>query len=389
MRVLSIGLMALALSTLAPLAPARAQAPVKIGLITTLSGPLGYLGADLRDGFNLAVKEGGGKLGGVPVKVMVEDDAGKPGNAKQIADRFLQSDHVRIFTGVVFSNITDAILGDVLGAHAYFLGSNTSPDDYAGKNCNPNYFVTGWDESMYRATGVLANELGYKKMFLLAPNYVTGKLAISGFKLTYKGKVVGEAYTGLHQTDYSAEIAQVRAAHPDAIFEFEPGGLGINFLKQYSEAGLAATIPIVAASPALDPRLLAAVGSAARNMKIAAAWNDDFPNAANQAFVAAFRKTYGRAPTPYAAHSYDTALLLASALKASGGKLDDAFRAALRKADFVSIRGDFKFDTNQGPMLDWYELDVVKGPNGKWERKTVRKFLSHARSAYAEECTMK
>ena len=389
MRNLTVGLAALALAALAPAAPARAQAPLKIGFITTLSGPASYLGADIRDGFNLAIKQESGKLGGVPVTVMVEDDGLKPGNAKQITDRFLKSDHVRIFTGVVFSNVADAMLGDILDAHAYFLGPNTSPDDYAGKECDPNYFVTGWDETMHRSAGVLANELGKKTLFLLAPNYLTGKLVISGVKREFKGKIVGEIYTGLDQTDFSPEIAQIRAAHPDAIYEFEPGGLGINFLKQFDEAGLTDKIPFVVASPSLDPHLLAAVGSAARNMKIAADWNEDFPNEANRQFVTAFRQTYGREPTAYAAHGYDTARLLASALKASGGKLDDQFRAAVRRADFPSVRGHFAFDTNQGPLLDWYELDVVKGADGKLALKTMRKFRSQARSAYVEECKMK
>ena len=386
MRRLATALAALFLVASTP--AARAQEPLKIGFVTTLTGPASYLGADIRDGFNLAVQQGAGKLGGVPVTVMVEDDGLKPGNAKQITDRFLKSGNVRIFTGVVFSNVADAMLGDILDAHAYFLGPNTSPDDFAGKDCNPNYFVTGWDETMHRSAGVLANSLGKKRLFLLAPNYLTGKLVISGVKREFKGRIAGEIYTGLDQTDFSPEIAQIRAADPDAIYEFEPGGLGINFLKQFAAAGLTDKIPFVVASPSLDPHILAAVGEAARNMKVAADWATDFPNEANRQFVAAFRHAYGREPTAYAAHGYDTARLLASALAASGGKLDDTFRAALRRADFPSVRGQFAFDTNQGPRLDWYEVDVVKGPDGKLDLKTVGKFRSQAHSAYAAECKM-
>ena len=378
-----------ALAFTASIQGARAQDPLKIGFITTLTGPASYLGVDIRDGFNLAVKQENGKLGGVSVQVLVEDDGLKPGNAKQIADRFLKSDKVRIFTGVVFSNVADAILGDILDAHAYFLGPNTQPDDYAGKKCNPNYFVTGWDDTMHRSAGVLANELGKNSLFLLAPNYLTGKQVIAAVKRGFKGKIVGEVYSELNQVDFSAEIAQIRAAKPDAIYEFEPGGLGINFLKQFDAAGLTDKIPLVVASPSLDPHILAAVGSAARNMKVAADWNFDFPNKANRQFVKAFRKAYGREPTAYAAHGYDTARLLSAALKTSGGKLDDTFRRALRKADFPSVRGRFAFDTNQGPLLDWYELDAVKGPDGKFALKTERKFLNQARSAHVKECKMK
>src|ERR1700722_18616810 len=228
MRGLAAALILAALAALAP--AARADDPIKVGFITTLSGPAGYLGADIRDGFDLAIKQGGGKLGGFPIQVLIEDDALKPGNAKQITDRYLKSENVRIFTGVVFSNVTDAMLGDILDARGYFLGPNTSPDDYAGKDCDPNYFVTGWDETMHRSAGVLANELGKKRLFLLAANYLTGKLVVSGVKREFKGEIAGEVYTSLDQTDFSPVIAQIRASNADAIYDFEPGGLGINFL---------------------------------------------------------------------------------------------------------------------------------------------------------------
>lgn len=362
-------------------------AQVKIGFVTTLSGPGGYLGEDMRDGFMLAVHDG--KLGRIAVSVLLEDDGLKPAQAKQIVQRQLKSDGVRLFTGMIFTNVALAVLGDILDADALWLGPNTSPNEYAGKNCQANYFVTGWDENLHASAGVLANERGMKRLFVMAPNYQAGKQVVAAVKREFKGTIVGEIYTGLDQNDFSAEIAQIRAANPDAIYEFEPGGLGIVFLKQWAASGLKDKIPLVVAAPSLDPRLLAAVGDAASNMHIAADWNADFDNAANKAFVDAYRAAYHRPPTYYAAHGFETANMIAAALGKSGGTLDAGFRAALKATDIVSVRGRFSFGNNQGPMLDWYELAVVKGGDGAFGLKTERKFRSLVPAAYSAECALK
>jgi branched-chain amino acid transport system substrate-binding protein len=368
---------------------ARADEPVKIGIITTLSGPGGYLGEDARDGFLLAVKQEGGRLGGVPVDVLIEDDGLKPANGKQIATRFMKSEHVKIFTGTIFTNVALAMIGDILDSGAFWIGPNTSPNEYGGKDCAENYFVSGWDETLHASAGVLANELGKKKLFLMAPNYQAGKQIIAAVKSTFKGEIAGEIYTSLDQTDFSAEIAQIRAANPDALYEFQPGGLGINFLKQWATSGLKESIPLVVAAPSLDPRLLAAVGDAATGMHIAANWNADLDNPANAAFVAAYRAAYSRPPTYYAANSFDTARMIGAALKASGGRVDDSFRTALKRADFQSVRGHFAFASNQAPVQDWYELAVVRAADGNLSLKTVRKIRDMAGGAYAAECKMK
>jgi branched-chain amino acid transport system substrate-binding protein len=377
------------LTALAMTPNARADEPVRIGFITTLSGPGGYLGEDARDGFLLAIQQGGGALGGVAVQLLVEDDGLKPGNAKQIATRFLKTDHATIFTGTIFTNVALAMIGDILDSGAYWLGNNTAPNEYGGKDCAPNYFVTGWDETLHASAGSLANELGKKRLFLLAPNYQAGKQILAAVKSTFKGEIAGEIYTSLDQSDFSAEIAQIRAATPDAVYEFQPGGLGINFLKQWAGSGLKEKIPLVVAAPSLDPRLLAAVGDAATGMHIAANWNEDLDNPANRQFVAAYRAAYHRPPTYYAANSYDTARMIGAALKASGGHVDDNFRAALKRADFPSIRGHFAFAPNQGPVQDWYELAVARGEDGGLSLKTLREIRAMAGGAYGEFCRMK
>ncbi len=381
-------LLALSISALAVL-PAAAADAVKIGMITTLSGPAGYLGQDVRDGFKLAMEDG--KLGGVPVDLVVEDDGLKPGQGKQVAERFLSEDGIKLFTGIVFSNVAGATIPDIVDAGAFYVSPNAGPSNLAGKDCNKNYFVVSWqNDSLHESAGQLASNLGYKTAFVLAPNYQAGKDAIAGFKRYFKGKIVGEVYTRLDQTDFAAELAQVRAAKPEVVFQFHPGGLGITFLRQYEQAGLMKEIPMVVAEPSMDGVTLAAVGDAAVGINVSAHWNSDFDNPANKAFMDAWNKTYKRPVTYYASQGYDTALAYASALKATGGKIDDAdaFRAALRKADFQSVRGKFAFGPNQHPIQDWYALKVETGADGKPVIKTVGEVFKDHGDAYSAECQM-
>ncbi|MVA99017.1 ABC transporter substrate-binding protein [Nitratireductor sp. CAU 1489] len=368
-----------------------AQEPVKIGMITTLSGPAGYLGQDIRDGFQLAIDAEGDKLGGVPVTLMVEDDGLKPGNGRQIADRFLNNEGVKLFTGIVFSNVAGATVPDIVDGEAIYVSPNAAPSNMAGKGCHENYFVVSWqNDSLHESAGQNATNLGYKSAFVLAPNYQAGKDAISGFKRFFKGEIVGEVYTRLDQTDFAAEMAQIRDAKPEVVFQFHPGGLGITFMRQYQQAGLLDAVPMVVAEPSMDGVILNAVGEAAIGVNVSSHWNSDFDNEANKAFVAAWQKAYDRPLTYYASQGYDAARVIASALKATGGDIEDldAFRDALRKADFQSVRGTFAFGPNQHPVQDWYALKVVAGEDGKPVLKTGDRILENHSDAYAAECKL-
>jgi len=371
--------------------PAMAQAPVKIGFITTLSGPGGYLGADARDAFQLAIDLGGGKLGGAPVQLVVEDDALKPGQGKEITERFMKNEKIKLFTGIIFSNVLAAVAPEVIDNDGVYVSLNAAPSNFAGKECNPNYFVISWqNDSLHESAGQNATNLGYKKAFVLAPNYQAGKDAISGFKRYFKGEIAGEIYTRLDQTDFAAEMAQIRAAKPDVVFQFEPGGLGIAFARQYQQAGLLGTIPMVVAAPSLDGVIMKAIGDAALGINVSSHWNVDFDNPANKQFVAEFEKKYNRVPTAYAAQAYDTALAIGAALKGTGGKMDDlkAFRTAMLKADFASVRGAFKFANNQHPIQDWYALRVEKDASGKLALVTKGKVLTNHSDFYAKDCKL-
>ncbi len=372
-------------------APALAQQPVKIGMVTTLSGPGGYLGADVRDAFNLAIEMEGGRLGGVPVQLLVEDDALKPGQGKEIAERFMKTERVKLVTGIIFSNVAGAVVPDVLDNGGIYVSPNAGPSNFAGKECHKNYFVVSWqNDTLHESAGQNATNLGFKRAFVLAPNYQAGRDALAGFKRMFKGQIVGELYTRLDQTDFAAEMAQIRAAKPDVVFQFHPGGLGITFARQYQQAGLLETTPMVVAAPSLDINILRAVGDAAQGVHISSHWNSDLPNAANKEFVSAFQKRYGRLPTYYASQGYDTARAIGAALRATGGKVDDtnAFSAAMRKADFQSVRGNFKFGPNQHPIHDWYSLRVEKGADGNLAIVTKGKILESHGDIYAKDCKL-
>ena len=382
----------LGLYSLIVMAPAlcHGMEPVTIGMITTLSTKAGYLGEDIRDGFALAIDEEGGTLGGVPVKLLVEDDGRKPEKGKQIAERYIKKDGVKILTGIVFSNVAMAVVPKVVRQDVVYLSPNAAPSKLAGKGCNQNYFSVSYqNDNLDEVVGQYVTEAGHKSVYLLAPNYPAGKDHLAGFKRYYKGEIVGEVYTKLGQADYAAELAALRAAKPEAVFFFLPGGMGINFLKQYAQAGLNASIPVYGPAFSFDERILGAVGAAALGVKNGSQWTHDLDNPANAAFVASYKEKYGRTPTLYASQGYDTARLIGSALKTAGG-VDDLvlFRAALKKADFDSVRGNFAFGTNQHPIQDVYIREVVKTDTG-FTNKTIKKVFENHVDAYAEQCPMK
>lgn len=370
--------------------PVFAAEPIKIGMITTLSTKAGYLGEDSRDGFQLAIDQEGGKLGGIPVELMVEDDGRKPEKGKQIAERYIKKDKAKILTGIVFSNVAMAVVPKVVRQDVVYLSTNAAPSKLAGKGCNANYFSVSYqNDNIDEVVGQYVADQGHKSVYLIAPNYPAGKDHLAGFKRYYTGKIAGEVYTKLGQSDYAAEIAALRAAKPEAVFFFLPGGMGINFLKQYSQAGLAKEIPVYGPAFSFDERILKAVGPAALGVKNGSQWTHDLENPANAQFVKAYQEAYGRMPTLYASQGYDTARLIGSALKAVDGDLADmdAFKAALKKADFESVRGNFSFGNNQHPIQDLYIREVIE-KDGGFTNKTVKKVFSNHIDAYAPECKM-
>lgn len=365
---------------------------VKIGLLSTLSGPGAGLGVDIRDGFNLAVKHAGGKFGGLPVEVITADDQQNPDVAKQTSERLLKRDKVDFMTGIVFSNIMLAVGPSVFDSKTPYISANAGPSQYAGEQCNPYFFNVAWqNDNLHEAVGKTVMDKGFKKVVVLAPNYPAGKDAITGFKRFYKGAVADEIYTKLGQLDYSAELAQARAAKPDAMYIFLPGGMGINFIKQFVGAGLSKDVTLFGPGFSADEDVIKAVGEPMLGMFNSSHWAHDMDNPANKKFVADFLKDYGRMPSLYASQGYDAALSIAAAVRDVKGKVEDkpAVLKALKAAKFDSVRGPFKYNNNQYPVQDYYLRVITKDTQGRVTNKTLGKIFSNHADAYAASCKMK
>jgi len=371
---------------------AHAADKVKVGFLSTLSGPGAGLGVDIQDGFRLATKNLGGKLGGLPVEFIAVDDQQNPDVAKQATDRLIKRDKVDFMTGIVFSNIMLAVGPTVFDAKTFYVSANAGPSQYAGAQCNPYFFNVAWqNDNLHEAVGKHVADKGFRNVALVAPNYPAGKDALTGFKRFYKGKVADEIYTKLGQLDYAAELAQIRAAKPDAVYIFLPGGMGINFIKQYAAAGLSKDVPLFGPGFSADEDVIKAVGDAMVGMTNASQWAHDLPVAENRKFVADFEREYGRLPSLYASQGYDAALLIDAAVRKVKGNLDDkdALRAALASADFKSVRGPFRFNTNHYPIQDYYLRVIEKDAKGRVTNRTVGTVFKDHPDAYVAECAMK
>ncbi|OSQ47666.1 ABC transporter substrate-binding protein [Thalassospira alkalitolerans] len=356
--------------------------PLKVGMITTLSGGGAGLGIDARDGFMLAVKQANNP----DLTVVIEDDQRKPDVAVQLADKMIQQEKVDVLTGIIWSNLAMAVVPSAVAQNKFYLSVNAAPSQLAGKGCNKNYFSVSYqNDNLHEAAGGYATSAGYGKTFVMAPNYPAGKDSISGFKRFYLGDVAGEVYTKLGQTDYAAEIAQIRASGADSVFFFLPGGMGIAFMKQYAQSGVG--IPLIGPAFSLDQGILGAVGDAALGIKNTSNWSKDIDNATNKAFVETFQAEYGRLPSLYASYGFDTANLLLSAMGKADVKDQDAFRDALRAADFNSVRGKFIFGANQHPIQDIYVREVIKEGDVLTNKIVGTALIDHA-DAYASECVM-
>ena len=379
MKTLRIAAVAAVASLFASTVAAEA---VKVGMITTLSGGGASLGIDVRDGFLLAIQQSGSQ----DIEVVVKDDQRKPDIAVQLADELIQSDKVDVLTGIIWSNLAMAVVPSAVRQDKFYLSPNAGPSALAGEGCHENYFNVAWqNDNLHEAAGAFANSVGYENSFILAPNYPAGKDALTGYKRHYAGAIANEIYTQLGQSDYAAEIAQIRASDADSVFFFLPGGMGIAYMKQYAQSGV--DIPLVGPAFSFDQGILQAVGDAALGVMNTSQWSKDIDNAANNAFVEAFQAEFGRLPSLYASQGFDTANLLLSAMAAADVSDADEFRQALRAADFASVRGDFAFASNQHPIQDIYVREVVR-EGDVLTNEIVGVVLEDHANAYVDACGM-
>jgi len=367
---------------------AAAQDKIRIGLIYTLSGPPSVLGQQSKNGFELALKELGGKMGGKEVELFVADDTLKPEVAIQKVQELLERDKVDIVVGPIFSNMLAAIHKPVIDSGKILISTNAAASSFAGASCNPRFFVTSYqNDQIYATLGKVANDKGYNRIYAMVPNYQAGKDALAGFKSTYKGTLIEESLVPLNNLDFASELSKLGAAKPDALFTFMPGGLGINLIKQMHQAGLSGKFPIISAFTA-DEATLPVLGEAADGIFGALTWAPTTDNPQNKKFVAVYESAYNAIPASYAMQAYDTAMLIDSAVRTLKGNVSDskALSAAIKKADFKSLRGPFKFNVNGYPIEDFYLTKVVKRADGKYQTSLVEKVFADNADPYAKDC---
>ncbi|MBO0751783.1 MAG: ABC transporter substrate-binding protein [Bradyrhizobiaceae bacterium] len=391
--VVAAGAVLACLSAAAVTRPALGQQKaVKVGFVSTFSGPTAVIGTDMRNSFELALDHLGRKVGGLPVEVVYEDDQQKPEVGKQKTEKLIQSDHVDFIVGYIWSNVLLASLKPAVDSKTFLISANAGPSQVAGELCSPYFFSTSWqNDQTPAAVGRYMNQKGVKNVYLVGPNYAAGKDMLAGAKGTFQGKVVGEDYTRWpDQLDFSAELSKIRAAKPDAVFVFYPGAAGIQFLNQYVQAGLKSQVPLYTAFT-IDETTLAHQGDNALGVPGAQEWVNDLPNDANRKFVADYKAKYKQSPSFYGAQSYDAALLVSSAVAAVGGDLsrkDDMIKA-MQKADFASVRGKFRYGNNHFPIQNFYLQDVVKAADGSLGLKTVATIMTDDQDNFHDKCPMK
>ena len=372
-------------------AAAQAQTQeVRVGFVATATGGGAIIGDPMRKGWELALEQLGNKFGGVPAKVSYGDDQMKPDVAIAVVDRLLSQDKVHFVVGPPWTNLMLAVKDRVLASSAILVSPVSGPSQLAGKECSPYFFALAWQSDVIpEATGQILNDDKVDNVYVLAPNYQAGKDVVRGFERTYKGKVVGQSYFQLGLSDFQAELSALRARNPAAVAVFAPGGMGVAFMKQWAVSGLAGKIKLYTMY-VIDHTTLPPIGDAAVGSVLAYHWNAEGEAPATKRFVAAYAAKHGGIPSIYAMQSYDSALLIDSAVKATKGDLADrkALALAMRKADFASARGRFAFGTNHFPIQDYYQFEVVKGPGGAPTIKTGRLIFKDYKDPYYQDCKM-
>jgi branched-chain amino acid transport system substrate-binding protein len=372
-------------------APAAAQQKVKIGFISTFSGPQGVMGQYMKESVELALEHLGGKVGGLPVEMHYGDDQLKPDVGVQVAEEMLKKHQVDFMSGIIWSNVMLAVVPVVTGAGKIMVGSNAGASPLAGNQCNELYFSTSWNNDQTpEAMGKFMQDSGINDIYVLAPNYQAGKDMVAGLKRYYKGRIVEEVYTKLGQQDYQAEITQLRSKNPKAVFAFYPGGMGIQFLRQYDQAGLRGKVPLYTVYT-VDEISIPAVKDAAVGIYETRYWSPDLKNPPNQKFVADYKKKYGKLPVFYGAQSYDSIMLIDSAVKAVKGNVSDTkgMVAAMRKANFNSLRGPFQYNVNHHPIQNFYLLRTEKLQSGDIEMRIQKTVFEKHKDSYYQDCKMK
>jgi branched-chain amino acid transport system substrate-binding protein len=370
--------------------PASAAEPLKIGVVLPYAPPFGIYTKRLEITMKMAVDEAGGEVAGRKIQLIIEDDENKPPVAIAKAKKLILSDKVDVLIGGLASNLAVPLAPVAIEAKTPYIIVNAGADDLTGAKCSPWVMrVSFSNDQITRPSGKWLFDKGYKNIYVLTADYRGGRDIVDNFKTAFGkagGKVVGEGYAPFDTKDFGPYLSQAKAAKPDAIYTFFPGGMAIQFVKQYGQFGLQGQIPLTGPVWTVSPLFASAQGSAAFGYvgPINYIYTLDLP--ANKKFVEAFKeKSGGTVPDEVSINGYDAVNFIIAAVKKLNGKTDDkaALAKAIQQVSYTGPRGPVRIDpkTNniiqniymvevkdKGGQADYVILDTVKDvqdePNG-------------------------
>ncbi|MBC7953081.1 MAG: ABC transporter substrate-binding protein [Rhodospirillaceae bacterium] len=365
---------------------------IVVGVVATLTGPGALAGQDLVDGFNLALKQLGGRFSNQEVRVVLADDKGSPDIARQQVKRLMDRERLdMVLTGVSAPSLA-TIIKPLVDARLFVLNLDQSPPALSGAECSQFLFsLAAPVDGLHEAMGQYLAAEHIRRVVVVGPQTGVTNDAVAALKRTFPGEVVAVLSPHPGAATFAPELDHIKQLKPDAIYSLLTGGMGGGFVRAWGASPLKGEIPLFPLWPAVERQMLPAMADAAQDMISIGTWGNDLDSIPNRRLNADFEMEFGRPPSTWAAQGYDAAFLVDSALKATNGKTsnEDALRTALRRADFISARGSFKFNTNQFPVLNYYLRKVSRDAKGRPTHEMRGVVLKEWRDRQAHSCPMR
>ncbi|WP_142849734.1 ABC transporter substrate-binding protein [Telmatospirillum sp. J64-1] len=365
---------------------------VIIGFVSGLGGTSGIYSQDIYDGLRLGLRQLQDRLGGMDAELIAADDRSDPEVAAQAVRRLIERDAADIIVAGGDPATLPAILEVAAAYERFVLVANHVSEEVAGEGCNPFLFgmlgrIGAADEIM----GRFLQGQGYRNVYLLAPDNVRGETHLAAFRRGYTGDLADTVVTRRGQMEFGQELRALRQANPEAVYTVHGGGQAVELVRQYYRAGLRDILPLFGTWTTFDRTTLPAMGDAALDIYDLGPWARNLEYPSNQKFITDFESQYSRLPSSMAAVGYDTAMLIETAVRSINGQMRnvEAFRTALRRADFASVRGNFRFDSNHQPVQDWYLRQVVRNEQGKIVNEMRSVVAAGWRDPQAERCALR
>ena len=345
-RSIGRSLVAALLLTSALVGAADAADPIKIGVVTPLSGTYSPIGQQVRWGLELAAKEvnAAGGLLGRPVQLIFEDEEANPSIAVQKAEKLFQVEKVNFLTGTVNSGSTLAV-GQLAERSGKLIATTVSfADSITGDKCSPNVFRVNARAGQQSAAlaAWLAKEKPNPKVFYLGPDYEMGRSTVAAFRSSVEGlggQSLGEVFAPLDSKDYTQYFGQLRASRPQVLYTSVAGNDTVRLLTQLQEFGLTGNITIVGASGTVTSQNIGAIGSAAEGFVTGVGYSPQIDTPENKKFVEAFRGAYKADPDLYGADSYGLIYFYKAGLEKAQNTEADKLREAMRGLEWMTPQG--------------------------------------------------